>query len=207
MEIYSSTTRFALACNISSKIIEPIQSRCAILRYTRLSDKQVLQRLMEICAMQQVSFVSMSFQNSALIFILLWWLSSYQNFFVGKVTYTPEGLEALIFTAEGDMRQAINNLQSTYAGFGLVSEEHVFKVCDQPHPRLMQSMIQHCMNGEADKALDELKAVWEMGYSVIDIITTVFRVVKYFDSMPELMKLEYVKVRLHGRLLNWSLRW
>ena len=42
MEIYSSTTRFCLACNNSEKIIEPIQSRCAILRYSKLSDKQIL---------------------------------------------------------------------------------------------------------------------------------------------------------------------
>jgi replication factor C subunit 2/4 len=48
MEIYSNTTRFALACNVSSKIIEPIQSRCAILRYTRLGDEQVLKRLMDV---------------------------------------------------------------------------------------------------------------------------------------------------------------
>lgn len=41
MEIYSKTTRFALACNQSDKIIEPIQSRCAVLRYSKLSDKQV----------------------------------------------------------------------------------------------------------------------------------------------------------------------
>lgn len=41
MEIYSKTTRFALACNASDKIIEPIQSRCAVLRYSKLSDAQV----------------------------------------------------------------------------------------------------------------------------------------------------------------------
>jgi replication factor C subunit 2/4 len=41
MEIYSASTRFALACNQSTKIIEPIQSRCAVLRYTRLSDAEV----------------------------------------------------------------------------------------------------------------------------------------------------------------------
>ncbi|CAB4039717.1 replication factor C subunit 2-like, partial [Paramuricea clavata] len=49
MEVFSKTTRFALACNISDKIIEAIQSRCAILRYTKLSDAQILSRLMEIC--------------------------------------------------------------------------------------------------------------------------------------------------------------
>jgi len=54
MEIYSSTTRFALACNISSKIIEPIQSRCAILRYGKLSDVQLLKRLLEVCEAEKV---------------------------------------------------------------------------------------------------------------------------------------------------------
>src|SRR3989338_2341145 len=44
MELYSDTTRFALACNTSSKIIEPIQSRCAILRFTRLSAEELLSR-------------------------------------------------------------------------------------------------------------------------------------------------------------------
>lgn len=41
MEQYSDTTRFALACNSSSSVIEPIQSRCAILRFRKLDDTQV----------------------------------------------------------------------------------------------------------------------------------------------------------------------
>jgi replication factor C subunit 2/4 len=57
MEIYSNTTRFALACNQSNKIIEPIQSRCAVLRYTKLSDEQVLRRLLEICDMEKVIWI------------------------------------------------------------------------------------------------------------------------------------------------------
>ena len=49
MEIFSSTTRFALACNISEKIIEPIQSRCAVLRYSKLTDEQVRQHIVMSC--------------------------------------------------------------------------------------------------------------------------------------------------------------
>lgn len=45
MTDYSSTTRFALACNDSSKLIEPIQSRCAIVRFTKLSDEEMRKRL------------------------------------------------------------------------------------------------------------------------------------------------------------------
>lgn len=55
MEIYSNTTRFALACNLSSKIIEPIQSRCAIVRFSRLSDSEILDRLLRVVEAEKVS--------------------------------------------------------------------------------------------------------------------------------------------------------
>ncbi len=41
MELYSNVTRFILSCNYSSKIIEPIQSRTAILRFLKLQEKDV----------------------------------------------------------------------------------------------------------------------------------------------------------------------
>lgn len=173
MELFSSTTRFALACNTSDKIIEPIQSRCAILRYTRLSDAQILKRLLEICEAESVA-------------------------------KTDEGLEALIFTAEGDMRQAVNNLQSTHAGFGHVTSENVFKVCDSPHPLIVKQMIEGCLRCDIDAAYKRMQELWDMGYAPVDIISVVFRVCKNFEPMDEYLKLEYVKEigSTHLRLLE-----
>ncbi|KAL6052979.1 Subunit of heteropentameric Replication factor C (RF-C), variant 2 [Balamuthia mandrillaris] len=164
MEIYSNTTRFALACNISSKIIEPIQSRCAILRFSRLTDKQILKRILEVMEAE-------------------------------TVPYNEDGLEALIFTAEGDMRQALNNLQSTYSSYGFISKENVFKVCDTPHPEIVEQVIQHCLDGDINNAQSTLELLWHQGYSAVDILGTLFRVTKNF-AMMEYMKLEFIKVRV-----------
>ncbi len=111
MEIYSATTRFALACNNSTKIIEPIQSRCAVLRFTRLTDTEVMSRLLYVIDKE-------------------------------KIEYDNSGLEAIIFTAEGDMRNALNSLQSTVSGFGFVTAANVFKVCDQPQPTKVRIAIE-----------------------------------------------------------------
>lgn len=96
--------------------------------------------------------------------------------------YNDDGLTALIFTAEGDMRQAINNLQSTHSGFGFISGDNVFKVCDQPHPIIVQTMIRACLKSDIDTALEKLHELWNQGYSAVDIVVTLFRVAKTFDE-------------------------
>ena len=50
MEQFSDNCRFIMSCNYSSKIIDPIQSRCAVFRFNRLEEdkvKEYIQRLGE----------------------------------------------------------------------------------------------------------------------------------------------------------------
>lgn len=71
MEMYANTTRFMLLCNTSSKLIEPIQSRCAILRFQQLTPEQMKQKLLRIMDSESIT------------------------------QYTQEGIETILFIAQG----------------------------------------------------------------------------------------------------------
>ena len=43
-------------------------------------------------------------------------------------------------------------------------------------------MIRACLKGDIDGAMDKLNDLWDQGYSAVDIVVTVFRVVKTFDE-------------------------
>ena len=93
---------------------EAIQSRCAVLRYSKLTDAQILTRLLEVCDKEKVSGYlprivcdnetvsghipvhtnEAGFQWIRFLVLLL-----------PQVPRTDDGLEAIVFTAQGDMRQ------------------------------------------------------------------------------------------------------
>ncbi len=58
MEDYSTTTRFILACNYSSKIILPIQSRCAVFRFRPLSKEHIIEILQSIAEEEELKLES-----------------------------------------------------------------------------------------------------------------------------------------------------
>ena len=158
MEIGSRTSRFILICNQSSKIIEPIQSRCAIFRFSRL-DKQAMKEHLQCIAKKE------------------------------NVTLQPEAAERIVDYSEGDLRHAINALQtaSAYKEGGVVDEKTVSLVIGEASPMQVQKMIRKALYGdfmEARKTMYEIMGSY--GFSGSEIVRQVQReIFKMSDLTPE----------------------
>ena len=63
IEDTSQTTRFIVICNYLSQIIEPIQSRCVIFKFRRLSKEDVSDYLSFICKNEGVKFEEKAFST------------------------------------------------------------------------------------------------------------------------------------------------
>jgi len=157
MEIGSRTSRFILICNQSSKIIEPIQSRCAIFRFSRI-DKQAMREQLICIAKKE------------------------------KVNLLPEAAERIVDFSEGDLRHAINALQTASAyKEGVVDEKTVALVIGEASPVQVQKMIRKALYGdfmEARKTMYDIMGSY--GFSGTEIIRQVQReIFKMSDLTPE----------------------
>ena len=54
MEDYSNVTRFCIICNYHQKIIEPIVSRCSLLRFKPINKDKIMNKLKVICEHQNI---------------------------------------------------------------------------------------------------------------------------------------------------------
>ncbi|MDN5358845.1 MAG: replication factor small subunit [Candidatus Diapherotrites archaeon] len=140
MEKYAATSRFILSCNYSSKIIEPIQSRCAIFRFRPLSEEQIKGRLRYIAEKEGLEI-------------------------------TEDGLNALVYVSEGDLRKAINLLQASAALSKKIDEKLVFQVASRARPQEIRKMMELALNGKFMEARDILYQIMiEYGMSGDDVI-------------------------------------
>lgn len=62
IEDSAKTTRFIIICNYLSQIIEPIQSRCVVFRFTRLPREYVTEYLKIICEKEKVKHEAKAFE-------------------------------------------------------------------------------------------------------------------------------------------------
>jgi len=126
METSSRVTRFILICNYLSGIIPPIQSRCAIFQFQRLSEEQIDSHLARIAKNE-------------------------------KAEITPDGLSQIVEGSEGDLRKAMNLLQTSVAlSKGKVDAKTVLEITHQAAPQEIQTMLNLAIGGDFTKARNHL---------------------------------------------------
>jgi len=114
---------------------------------------------------------------------------------VEKVPYTMEGIDAIVETAQGDMRQAINNLQLTFNGYLNVVPDNVYKLCDKPHPLVIKGVLMACYDGDFVGAIRLLNDLREKGYSCYDISHSMFNSIKNGKiDINEQSKIDFMKI-------------
>lgn len=145
MEKYTHTTRFILSCNYSSKIIDPIQSRCAVFRFKPLTTEQVKKYVRRIATEE-------------------------------KIEITPDGVDALVFVAKGDLRKTVNTLQVAAALGGKIDADAIYKTTSTAKPEEVKRLLETALKGDfmaARNILDEL--LIEYGLSGEDVIKQIHR--------------------------------
>lgn len=95
-----------------------------------------------------------------------------------NIEYTIKGINAIVVTANGDMRQALNNLQLTFNSYKKVSSINVYKICDKPHPDVISDMLIDCKNKNLKEAIDKITSLRNKGFSCSDIILGMENVIK-----------------------------
>ena len=112
-----------------------------------------------------------------------------------KLKITDDGMEALVYVAEGDMRRAVNALQVAASLGSTVDAEVLYKVSSTVRPEEVKGLIEKALEGEFLRAREVLdKLLIEYGLSGEDIVRQLHRTV--FDlNIPD-----ESKVRLLDRI-------
>jgi len=162
MEKYTRTCRFILSCNYSSKIIEPIQSRCAVYRFGPITDEAVEERVRYIATEEQLDI-------------------------------TEDGVDAIKYVAHGDMRKAINALQSAAMLDATIDRDAIYQITATARPEEIEKLISDAYKGdfaESRRKLGDL--LTKQGLSGEDIVGQIYRAVFDVADIPDRKKIELI---------------
>jgi replication factor C subunit 2/4 len=110
-----------------------------------------------------------------------------------NISYDDEGLSAINFISQGDVRQAINNLEATYHGYKTVTDENVYKLCYHPHPKIVVEIIKECVNMNIIKGIEYIHELKNCGYCTNDILQTLLNSLREI-KIDEDIRINFIKI-------------
>jgi len=104
-----------------------------------------------------------------------------------KITVTEDGMQAVIQLSCGDMRKALNILQSTSMSADIVNEESVYTCTGHPLKRDIQSIVEWMLQEDFHTAQEKIHILKQMkGLALQDILTEVHDMVQRIEFPPKI---------------------
>ncbi len=128
MELYSEVTRFILSCNYSSKIIEPIQSRTAVLRFFPLAKEEVEKMIKKIAHAEDLKVDDKAFD--AIFYISEGDMRKAINILQGAAFHSKHVTESLVFkvSSRATPKEIKEMVEKALKGDFLAARDHLEKI-------------------------------------------------------------------------------
>ena len=111
------------------------------------------------------------------------------------ITLEKNAMEALIYVGDGDLRKLTNVLQSAAMKSEKITEADIYDVASRARPKEIMSMLRFAVEGDFDKARNELDTLTlKHGMSGEDILTQCYREAQnlHFDEKLKLKIIVYI---------------
>ena len=92
----------------------------------------------------------------------------------------------MLFSANGDVRVLLNNLNLTNSAYKYVNETNVFKICNIPEKKLLLILIEYLKKKNIYKSINLTKTFLKMGYNCSDILINLYHIMIKADIDEEL---------------------
>lgn len=150
MENYSQTCRFILSCNYSSKIIEPIQSRCAVFRFKPLSKDELFEIIETIATREKLSIDK--YGKDALVEVSEGDVRKLENIMQACAVLSNKITEPIVFEVAGFARPK---------DISQILEHVVKKDFEKAKLKLLDTMLNYGLSG-IDIIKQLHKEVWKL---------------------------------------------
>jgi replication factor C subunit 2/4 len=107
-----------------------------------------------------------------------------------NIKYKEDGINALLFLSDYDIRQSINNLECIYYSEKEFNEQSVYQILDKPKPIYMDEILNYCIDHQLDKAIEVVTELYYKGYTPNDILLTFMKCLMESENT----KIEHEKV-------------
>lgn len=167
MELYSKRVRFILIINSLDHVIEAIQSRCALIRFSRLLDSEVSQQLRSIAEAESVPLGPEVLDHICLVSD-------------GDLRRAINYLHVISRALPDGPSEPGRDLRVFYQIFNMPSVQSI------------REFLTHCLQHRTLEAYRVISSLYADGYHTLDILDVILKVASTLE-MPEPTRVEFLK--------------